>query len=190
VSRPAKKTIIIGLLSCAVLFLAAAYAWREPRLVQHAAGQTPWNSRAIESAFKGIQVREVDAAHASLVFLYDLENSATSDFQLTPGPGVVIMKRLKADGSLSSNTQARLVSGAFVPTNNRTRVELEVTDPFNWPAQRNAAAEQSFRDFVARETSGLQGFVIFDQNSRYEIDLPIDLAATPPAPSTSAPKAD
>jgi hypothetical protein len=185
-----KKTIIIGLFSCAVLFLAAAYAWREPRLVQHAAGQTPWNSRAIASAFKGIQVREVDATHASVVFLYDLENRAAGDFQLKPGPSIVIMKRLKADGSLSSNTQARLASGAFVPTNNRTRIELEVTDRFNWPAQRNAAADESFRDFVARETSGLQGFVIFDQNSRYEIDLPIDLAATSPAPSVSAPKAD
>lgn len=183
-----KKTIIIGVLSCVVLFLVAAYAWRTPRLVQHASGQTPWNSRAIASTFKGIQVREVDATHASVVFLYDLENRAASDFQLKPGPSVVIMKRLKADGSLSSNTSARLVSGAFVPTNNRTRIELEVTDPFNWPAQRNAAADKAFRDFVARETSGLQGFVIFDQNSRYEIDLPIDLATA--APSASGPKAD
>lgn len=184
-----KKTIIIGVLSCAVLFLAA-YAWKTPRPVQHAASQTPWNSRAIASTFKGIQVREVDATHASIVFLYDLENHAADDFQLEPGPNVTIMKRLKADGSLSSNTQARLVSAAFVPANNRTRIELEVTDRFNWPEQRNAASDQSFREFVARKTSGLRGFVIFDQNSRYEVDLPIDLAAAFEAPSASAPKAD
>ncbi len=157
--------------------------------MQYADGQKPWNSRAIESAFAGVQVREVDAAHASVVFLYDLDNRTGSDYQLTPGPSAVIMKRLKADGSLSSDTRARLVSAAFVPTNNRTRIAVELTHPFAWPAKSDAAADQTFRDFVARETSGLQGFVIFDQTSRYEIELPINLAAAPPAPSPPAPKA-
>jgi hypothetical protein len=185
------KTIIIGILSCAVLFFAAAYAWRTPKLVQSAAGPKPWDSHAIDAAFEGVQVREVDPAHADIEFLYDLDNHTDSDFQLASGASTVIMKRLKADASLSSDTRARLASAAFVPTNNRTRMAIEVTDTFTWPAKPGAAADQAFRGFVARETAGVEGFVIFDQASRYQIELPIDLAtatatAAPPAPTGAA----
>lgn len=182
------KTIIIGILSCAVLFLAAAYAWRAPKLVQSAAGPKPWNSQAIDAAFEGVQVREVDPTHADIDFLYDLDNHTDSDFELASGPSTVIMKRLKADASLSSDPRARLASAAFVPTNNRTRMAIEVADTFSWPGKPGAAADQAFRDFVTRETAGIKGFVIFDQASRYQIELPIDLAtatatAVRPAPT-------
>jgi hypothetical protein len=176
-----RKTFIIGILACALLFLAAAYAWKAPQSNQAAAGQKPWNSRAIGSAFTGVQVREVDATHAAVDFLYDLDNRTNSDFRLAPGPSNVIMRRLKADGSLSSDKDAHLAAAAFVPTNNRTRVAVEVTDAFDWPAKEDAAANQAFRSLVAREASGLEGFVIFDQISRYEIELPIDLATSLPA---------
>lgn len=185
-----KKTIIIGLLSSAVLFLAAAYAWRAPRLVQHAAGPKPWNSHAIVSTFEGLQVREIDATHAAIHFLYDLDNRTSGDFQLNPGPGDLVMKRLKVDGSLSSDSPARLASAAFVPAGHRTRIDLIVTDTFTWPAKRNAAAARSFRDFVTRQTSAVQGFVIFDQGTRYEIDLPINLATAPPAATAPATNVD
>lgn len=175
-----KKTLLIWalLLSCAALFFAAGYFWKAPKPTEPPAGQKPWNSRAIESTFAEVQVRQLDATHAAVDFVYDLDNRTNSDFQLTPGPGAVIMKRFKADGSLSSDADARLVSDAFVPTNNRTRITVEIAEPFNWPAQRDSAADQSFRDFVARASSGLEGFVIFDQITRYEIDLPIRLAAS------------
>lgn len=181
------KTIIIGVLSCAVLFFAAAYAWRAPKLVQSAAGPKPWNSDAIEATFEGVQVREVDPTHADVELVYDLDNRTDSDFQLASGPSTVIMKRLKADGSLSSDTQARLASAAFIPTNNRTRIAIEMADAFPWPAKQGAAADQAFRDIVARETSGLQGFVIFDQAWRYQIELPINLASVPASATPQRP---
>ena len=184
-----KKTIAIGILSCAVLFFAAAYAWRAPKAVQSAAGPKPWNSNAIEATFEGVQVREVDAAHANIEFLYDLDNRTNSDFELESGPDAVIMKRLAADGSLSSDTQARLTSTAFIPTNNRTRIAIEMGDAFAWPAKPDAAADQAFRDFVVRETSGVQGFVIFDQAWRYQIELPINLASVPTGAGPQQPSA-
>lgn len=182
-----KSTIIIGILACALLFFAAAYFWRVPRVVESATGSKPWNTRAITSAFTGLKVREMDETHAAVDFIYDLENRTNRDYQLTPGPGAVVMRRLKADGSLSSDTDARLVSAAFVPTSDRTRVTLEMTESFAWPAKGDAAADQKLRDFVTREAAGLEGFVIFDQVSRYEIELPINLAVSP-APPTAPPK--
>lgn|GEM_PF-2506442 len=179
-----KKTIIIGILCCAVLFFAAGYFAHAPRTIpssSKSAAEQPWNSQAIQSSLIGVKVRELDATHAAIDFVYDLQNQTSRDYQLTPGPSAVIMKRLKTDGSLSSDPDSRLVSAAFVPTNNRTRITLEMTEPFNWPAKQDAAADQSFRDFVHRAASSLEGFVIFDQASRYEIELPINLAASAPA---------
>lgn len=180
------KTIIIGILSCAVLFFAAAFAWRTPKMVQSAAGPKPWDSQAIVAAFEGVQVREVDPTHADIEFLYDLDNRTSSDFQLASGPSTVIMKRLTADDSLSSDTHARLASTAFIPVNNRTRIAIEIADNLPWPAKAGGAADQTFRDFVARETAGIKGFVIFDQGSRYQIELPIDLATVPAAGAAPA----
>jgi len=182
-----KKTTIIGILSCAVVFFAAAYAWRAPQSVQSAAGPRPWDSHAIEATFEAVQVRETDPTHAAIEFLFDLDNRTDTDYQLASGPGTVIMKRLKADGSLSADARARLASAAFIPTNNRTRIAIEMTDAFTWPAKQDASANQAFRDFVARETAGVQGFVIFDQASRYEVELPIDLAVAPAAAAPQLP---
>ncbi len=152
-------------------------------MVQSADVPKPWNTRAITSAFTGLKVRELDATHAAVDFVYDLENRTDRDYQLTPGPGAVVMRRLQADGSLSSDTDARLVSAAFVPTNDRTRITMEMTESFGWPAKQDEAADQKLRDLVTREAAGLQGFVIFDQSSRYEIELPINLAVSSPSPT-------
>ncbi|MGH9563602.1 MAG: hypothetical protein ACRD3S_19285 [Terracidiphilus sp.] len=180
-SNSVKSTVIIGVLCCALLFFGAAYFWHAPGVVQSAAGPKPWNTKAIGSAFTGVQVREVDPTHAAVDFVYDLENRTNSDYQLTPGPRAVVMRRLSADRSLTSDTNAHLLSAAFVPVNNRTRITIEMTEAFNWPAKQDSAANQSFRDLVTHEASDLEGFVIFDQLSRYEIELPINLA-----PSTVA----
>jgi hypothetical protein len=173
-----KPTIIIGIVCCAVLFFVAGYFWRVPSSAPAGPGQKAWNPDAIESSFTGVEVRELDATHAAVEFVYNLENRTNADYQLSPGPKAVIMKRLKADGSLSAGRDTRLVSAAFIPTNNRTRIAVEVMDSFDWPVKQDAAADQTLRDFVARETSGIQGFVIFDQTSRFQIELPINLATS------------
>lgn len=183
------STLIWVGICCAALFFGGGYALHAPKRAQSSAGQKPWNSQAIRSSFAGVQVREVDATHAALDFVYDLENRTASDFEVAPGPGVVVMKRLNSDGSLVSDPNARLLSAAFIPTNNRTRFTVEMTEFFDWPAKQDADADQSFREFLRREVSGLEGFVIFDQSSRYEIELPIDLATsaasvTPPPKSS------
>lgn len=130
-----------------------------------------WNSQAIESTLAAVRVREVDPAHAAVVFSFDLENKTDSDYRLSAGPNIVIMSRLRGNGSLSSDQQVSLDSAAFVPARDRTRISLEVNHPFNWPAQRDAAADHEVRQFVSDEVAGLRGFVLFDQATRYQIEL-------------------
>jgi hypothetical protein len=175
-----KRLGLIALASCGLALILVLVKFQGARLF--AGRANGWNSRAIESTLAGVRVREVDSTHADVVFLYDLENRTDSDYRLSSGPNVVIMSRLQPSGSLSSDQQVSLDSAAFVPAKNRTRISLRVNHPFDWPAQRDTAAERQLRQFVADEVAGLQGFVLFDQATRYQIELATTSPESPKTP--------
>lgn len=181
---PWKKLGVI--LICAAGFVPAiALLSGRPSEAQSAAkSAVPWNEHAIESSFAGLRVREIDASNSAVVFLYDLDNKTDSDYQLAKGPSIVVMSRLKSSGSLSSEKPVSLISSAFVPAKNRTRIELEIKQPFPWPGRKDTKSEIKFRQLVAGQIMDLGGFVLFDETSRYQIDLPgawpeVDKAAVP-----------
>jgi hypothetical protein len=148
------------------------------------AAPNSWNSGAIHGTLAAVRVRELDPTHAAVIFFYDLENRTDSDYRLSSGPNVVIMSRLQSSGILSSDQQISLDATAFVPAKNRTRIALEITHAFEWPVQRDAAAEKQLRQFVVDQISGLEGFVLFDQATRYQIEL---ATSTPELQTESAP---
>lgn len=131
-----------------------------------------WNTTTMEGIPVGIRVREIDAQNSAVTFLYDVDNKTPKDFALSPGPGVVIMSRLKSSGSLSSELAVKLTSAVFVPAKNRTRISVEVALPFAWPSRMDAAAENKIRELVNDQVAGLNGFVLFDESTRYQIELP------------------
>jgi hypothetical protein len=136
-----------------------------------------WNSNAIRGNFAGVQVKEVDPTHAALVFTYDLENSTDSDYGLANGPKVLIMGRLKSSSSLKTEDSMKIDNSIFLPARNRARVALEVSYPFIWPTQMvpggvGPMTQEKFRSFVAGKVTDLQGFILFDQAARYQIELP------------------
>jgi hypothetical protein len=164
-----KKLGLIGLAVGALALLTVLVIFARARYI--AGRPQAWNSGAIETTLAGVRVRELDNTHAAVVFSYDLDNRTDTDYRLSSGPNVVIMSRLQPNGSLTSVQQVSLDSAAFVPARNRTRISLEIAHPFDWPSQRDAAAERQVRQFVADEVSGVQGFVLFDQSTRYQIEL-------------------
>jgi hypothetical protein len=171
--------IIAGV--CALLAVLLAVQFRRPAPTEGAPNS--WNSGAIRGTLAAVRVRELDPTHAAVIFFYDLENRTDTDYRLSSGPNVVIMGRLQSSGILSGDQQISLDAAAFVPAKNRTRIALEITHGFEWPSQRDAAAEKQLRQFVADEVSGLEGFVLFDQGTRYQIDL---ATSTPEVPTESA----
>lgn len=182
-----RKTVVIGIAACAFLLLVALF-------VGHYFGsgsdtsqnQAAWNSQTLRGSLAGVQVHEVDPAHAAVVFLYDVDNRSNSDYHLSGGANVVIMNRLQGNGSLTANDQASLQGDTFVPAGNRARVTLQVLHPFTWPSQQNTAAQRSFRDLVSSQISGLQAFVVFDQTERYQIELPAQISALEPSAATTS----
>jgi hypothetical protein len=171
--KKANKIVLFGGLAIA-FFLALIFSVRmaSSRNPRTSANNT-WDSRSIECTFAGVRIREIDASNVAVEFLYDLRNVTNTDYQLVKGPGILLMSRLRPTGSLSAEQQIGLKSSVFIPSKNRTRIELEWKHAFNWPAQIDAATTANeFRQLVARDIAGLDGFVLFDETTHYQINLP------------------
>jgi hypothetical protein len=132
----------------------------------------PWNSSAITANYVGAQLRELDSGTAALYLAYEVQNHTDSDYQLADGPAALVMSRLRADGSLSSQEKVRLSYPTFLPARQRARVALEVPSPFGWPEDNDPALQDKLRDFVNQKLLDVQAFVLFDQADRFEIEFP------------------
>ncbi len=132
----------------------------------------PWNSSAITATYVGAQLRQVDSGNAALYLAYEVSNHTDSDYRLADGPAALVMSRLRADGSLSSQQQVRLSYPTFLPAQQRARVALEVPSPFGWPDDSDSAFQDKLRDFVNQKLVDVQAFVLFDQADRFEIEFP------------------
>lgn len=132
----------------------------------------PWNSTAITASYAGAQLRELDSGNAALYLAFEVQNHTDSDYQLADGPGALVMSRLRADGSLSSQQPVRLSYPTFLPARQRARVALEVPSSFAWPADNDSAYQDKLRDFVNQKLADVQAFVLFDQADRFEIEFP------------------
>jgi hypothetical protein len=167
-----KKFGIAGAIVLIALLAATLASGRLSGWFSSGGPKNSWNSHAIQATFAGVQVRESDPSKATLVFFYDLDNKTDADYQLAPGPNLVIMSRLKSDGSLNAQEPIALASAAFVPARSRTRIAVEITHPFVWPQDTDTASGDKFRALLQGETANLSGFVLFDQPARYQIELP------------------
>jgi hypothetical protein len=132
----------------------------------------PWNPNAITASYVGAQLRELDSGNAALYLAYEVQNQTDSDYRLADGPEALVMSRLRADGSLSSQEQVRLSYPTFLPARQRARVALEIPSPFGWPADGDPAFQDKLRDFVNQKLIEVQAFVLFDRTDRFEIEFP------------------
>lgn len=176
----AMRKLLIFVLFLCVLALVVIEIF--PRLQRQDAASKPaqpsvWNSVSLSGTFAGLQVHQVDPTHVQLIFYYDLDNETDADYQLTKGPGTVVMTRLKSNGSLSSDEPMELDHSVFLPARNRTRISLLTTQAFNWPAGLQAgpmgpANQDKFRTLVTQQVGSVSGFVLFDQAKHIQIELP------------------
>jgi hypothetical protein len=131
-----------------------------------------WNQNAIKATYVGSQLRQIDKTLAGLFLSYDFENNTDRDYRLTDAPGVVIMSRLKSDHSLSQEELIRLSYPAFLPANQRVRIAIVISYPFVWPAPGDPALENKLKDFVKQRLAKVEEFVLFEEGSRCQIQLP------------------
>lgn len=162
---------IVVVCAMSVVF-AVRYAWIQSSAVRtQAPDPNAWKADGIRASFVGMQVRELNSANSVIVFYFDLENTSTADFRLANGSNLIVMSRLKSDGSLSSENHPRLEDSVFIPAKNRTRIAISFTRPFAWPAS-SESVDAGVRQFAAQSVENLEGFVLFDQLNHAQIELP------------------
>ena len=131
-----------------------------------------WSQKPISAGYIGSQLKEIDKTHSALIISYDLENNTDSDYRLTDGPGVVILSRLKSDGSYSQEQTIRLGYPVFLPARQHARLAIQITQSFNWPAEEDSAYLEKMRDFVKQRLENVGEFVLFDETNHWQLELP------------------
>lgn len=133
-----------------------------------------WNTHAISASFDAVGSEGPDHA---LVFYYILENKTDRDYQLPDHFDVTVMSKLK-EGTLSfDNGSYRGDEDLFLPA--KQRVRFAVHSSWRCPdAAADPSAVGALAAYVNRLAPALDGFVVFDQKNRYEIELPKGWSAT------------
>ena len=169
-----RKQLLIIASSTAVVLLLAILTLARPlfkNIPVEARTQTGWNREGIKATYVAAQLREIDKTHCSLTLSYDLRNQSDLDYRLTDGAGVVIMSRLKGDGSLSQEETIHLNYPVFLPARQRARMAIEISKAFAWPRE-DSHYEDRLKEFVKQRLANVRGFVLFDETSHTQIDLP------------------
>lgn len=159
-----------ALLLLAILTLGGPL-FNKPSKEAHGGAGSGWNREGIKAAYVAAQLREVDKAHSSLILSYDLSNLTDLDYRLAEGSGVVIMSQLKGDGSLSQEESIHLSYPVFLPARQRARLAIEISRAFSWPRE-DSHYEEKLKEFVKQRLGNVRGFVLFDEASHTQIDLP------------------
>ena len=166
-----KRWIIVGsAIGSGLLLLIGVAGW--PRSHSRTAASKSWNDRALTATYVGSKLIELDNAHSSLALSYDLENNTDVDYRLADGPGLVVMARLKSDDSLSQEEPIRLKYPVFLPARQTARIAVEMIKPFAWPANGDPEFGDKLRDFVKQRLASAEGFVLFDDTSHCQVELP------------------
>ncbi|HXN21197.1 MAG TPA: hypothetical protein VOA41_00480 [Candidatus Dormibacteraeota bacterium] len=134
-----------------------------------------WKLNAIKASYAHSELKEINPEHAVLLLTYDLENNTDIDYRLTEhgtSGDVIIMSRLKSDGSLSQEDPMRLAHPVYLPAGQTVRISIEVSHPFLWPAPGDPALAEKLKDFVKQRLTNVAGFVLFDEADRCQVELP------------------
>jgi hypothetical protein len=157
-----------------VLALIGGYfLWNESKLER----SQPRTTTAIIAKYAGISISDKDN-HIS--FQYFLENNTDQDYKLERSTGICLAVKLGREKSLSpclDNVQEDIHFPTFVPARRRVMFVIQTPKicpkPFksaNSPEEQEKQQEE-LEDYVRNEMPNLDGFVLFDDYHRYEIDF-------------------
>ena len=167
--------------------MALALLANSTSLFKRSTRQEPpsWSQKPISAGYIGSQLREIDKTRSSLIISYELENNTDSDYHLADGPEVVILSKLKTDGSFSQQEPVRLAYPVFLPAKQHARLAIEITQPFSWPVEKDAGYLDKMRNFVKERLENVGEFVLFDQSNHWQLELPSGWDQLQEAPQVS-----
>lgn len=173
-----KRLLLIGVgagagFAAFLTLVAGGWLWyrSRPKLPK------PWNTTAIKATFDRVRVV---GQNNDIAFFYVLENMTNSDYRVENASDTYLIARLKQQKSLSEfegNFQ-KLHFPIFIPARQRVWVPIELSYPYQEKLASDASGKerhkwrQKLREFVKSQMGNLNGFVLFDNKNRYQINFP------------------
>jgi hypothetical protein len=174
-----KKYILLGLSTgagFAIMFclIAGGFYWYGNR-------PKPWNKDAITATFD--QIRTEGSENKTLVFFYTLQNNTNRDYKAEVQSHLATLVKLKKQESLSGLTDGKeylsIDLPIFIPPKQRLRFGLHLKYSYKGPEYRPDFTEeelekyrQGLEAYISEKLKNLDGFVVYDEKNRYQIDLP------------------
>ena len=164
-----------GITLALVLVAATGYYY-----LQRPTPPRPWNAGAIRATFYRV---DTTGESKQLQFQYVLENTTDTDYSLETYSTPRIAGMLKDTNSLTGFADNEIVLRLpiYVPAHKKTRIDITLPSygfaTIVEPGESSTKEERqkyhvAVAAYVTKEMSNLNGFVIFDESQRYEIDLP------------------
>ncbi len=158
--------------SLALVVAIGAVAW----YVSRPPAPKPWNTAAIVASYDG---PSTEGEENTIVFSYVLENRSPQDYKLTDAAKPTLMARLEKQKSLSrADDHLRIDLPIFIPAGHRHRLQIHLNYRFKESlptkptAEDRAAFKKKLVTYLNEEAGNLSGFVLFDEDNRYEISFP------------------
>jgi len=142
----------------------------------------PWDQSAITAQF--YRVSTAAEGDSKLEFEYVLQNNSEKDYELPAYSAPKIAAKLqdtKSFAGFADQNQFLLKLPIFVPAHQKTRIDVTLPSyGFSSAIHLTSVSSDDERRkynaavgaYVAQKMSNLDGFVLFDENNRYEIELP------------------
>jgi len=137
----------------------------------------PWNRSAIKASYY-----RAESQDNGVDFQYVLENTTTEDLRLTEADRPDVAVKTADTNSLFGfdSENVKLLLPVYVPAKHRTRVEIKIsgyrldaTDPgVNATKEERDNYHKEVAEQIALKTPNLEGFEVFINSGRLEIDMP------------------
>jgi hypothetical protein len=163
----------VGLSLC--LFVAA-WGWYSSRPKP----PKPWDTKAVSAEYDGVTTESDTNLGTTFVVYYTLQNNTEFDYELKEqGEQVLLAGQLEREKSASiDNDNLKGQFPLFIPARGRVRFALHLKYPYSGGAEPTEGVDaiHAYRakvaDFMTTELNNLNGFVLYDQQHRYEILFP------------------
>jgi hypothetical protein len=161
----------------ALVILAGTFIWYHNRPER----PKPWNTSALKAQWDTMEFTTgaaKDVEGYPVDFYYNVKNNTDRNYPLT-GPTLTVMAVLTDGNALSKEfghyqLGSATVDGlAFIPPNGTARIAVHIS--YRYPDEFSQADKKNVDKIVAslnRRLKELNGFVVFDEENHYRVDLP------------------
>ncbi len=161
----------------ATAVVVALFFWYTTRPVK----LKPWNRGAITADY--YRVSTTDQPDSKLEFEYVLENKTDKDYELQKYLAPKIAARLEDTNSLTGFAEENeivLKLPVFIPAHQKTRINISMPS-YGFSATTHLTSSSTpderhkyyaeIAAHVTKQMSNLNGFVLFDESNRYQVEL-------------------